>query len=152
MRGYFAIGIDHGKTAVNFGTLLRSADLLGAAFVFTVGKRFPQQASDTFKSWRRVPVFEFKDIDDLTAHLPYSCPLIGVELDARSKPIESFNHPERACYLLGAEDNGLSAAVRARCHALVQLPGERCMNVAAAGTVVMYDRHAKARPSPGDGR
>lgn len=145
MRGYFAIGIDHGKTAANFGTLLRSADLLGAAFVFTVGKRFPQQASDTFKSWRRVPVFEFKDIDDLVAHLPYSCPLIGVELDPRAIPIEGFSHPERACYILGAEDHGLSEQQRKRCHALIQLPGERSMNVSAAGTVVMYDRLLKAK-------
>lgn len=28
-------------------------------------------------------------------------------------------------------------------HSLVKLPGERSMNVAAAGTVVLYDRHAK---------
>ena len=32
-RGYYAIGIEHTKTAENVGTLWRSADLLGAAFI-----------------------------------------------------------------------------------------------------------------------
>lgn len=142
-RGYCGIGIWHTKNPLNVGTLWRSADLLGASFVFTVGRRYERQASDTMKSWRHTPLFHFKDVDDLRAHLPYSCPLIGIEMADGATPLTSFAHPERAVYLLGAEDTGLNAAAIAACHHLVVLPGRRSMNVAVAGSVVLYDRVAK---------
>lgn len=38
-RGYFGIGIFHGKSSENLGTLWRSAAILGADFIFTIGKQ-----------------------------------------------------------------------------------------------------------------
>lgn len=142
-RGYFGIGIWHGKTEHNIGTLWRSAHLYGASFIFTVGPRYKMQASDTPKVRRHTPLFEFADIDDLHAHLPYSCPLVGVELDPRAVPLGEFAHPERACYLLGAEDHGLPLAVLDRCHSVVQIETAlpQSMNVAVAGSLVLHARH-----------
>jgi tRNA G18 (ribose-2'-O)-methylase SpoU len=142
-RGYFGIGIERTKNELNVGTLWRSADLLGAAFVFTVGRRYKRQSSDTMKSWRHIPLWHFDSVDDLVRHLPYDCRLVGVELHERAVRLPEYRHPERCCYLLGAEDHGLTNATLSRCAALVQLPGRRSMNVAAAGTVVLYDRHTK---------
>ena len=142
-RGYYGIGIERGKTASNVGTLWRSAYSFGAAFIFTVGRRYPQQASDTAKAWRHVPMVEYSDIEDLLAHLPFSCPLVGVEIDDRAVPLERFSHPERAIYLLGAEDHGLTDRARQRCHRLIQLRGRYCLNVAVAGSIVLHDRVAK---------
>ena len=99
-RGYFEVGIVHGKAEVNVGTLWRTAQQLGAAGVFTVGRRYDRQASDVLKSWRHVPVRNYADIDDLVAHLPMDCVLVGIEMGG--KPLRSFSHPERAVYLLGA--------------------------------------------------
>lgn len=145
-RGYFGIGIAHPKAEVNFGTLLRSAEAFGASFAFVIGRRFRKQASDVWKSWRRMPVYEHLDIEALKAGLPYGCPLVGVELDSASIALPTFSHPERACYLLGAEDYGLTATQRAACHALVQIPGATaCLNVATAGSIVLYDRFAKSK-------
>jgi tRNA G18 (ribose-2'-O)-methylase SpoU len=142
-RGYFGIGVWHIKHRCNIGTLIRSADLLGAAFVFTIGRRYQKQNSDTYKSWRHMPLWHFDTIADLVAASPYSAPIVGVELTDNAHPIETFFHPTRAVYLLGAEDHGLSPDILARCHAVVRLPGPRSMNVASAGTVVMYDRYLK---------
>lgn len=142
-RGYHAVGIIGGKTPENLGTLWRSATLYGAAFVFTVGKRYGRaQASDTTSTARHVPLFHFADIDDLVEHLPYGCPLVGVELDPRARPLTAFTHPERAAYLLGAEDNGLTPEQRDRCHHLVEIESALpwSMNVAAAGTVLLHHR------------
>jgi tRNA G18 (ribose-2'-O)-methylase SpoU len=144
MSAFFAIGIEHTKTHQNVGTLWRSAHLFGAAFMFTVGRRYRRQPSDTMKSWRSIPLFNFDSIDDLIAHLPYDCRLVGVELAEKAVPIERYPHPKRCAYLLGAEDNGLTAEALRRVHNLVRLPGERSMNVAAAGTVVLYDRSLKS--------
>ena len=148
MRGYFAVGIYHPKTPQNVGTLWRSASLFGAAFVFTVGARYQRQASDTCNTPAHTPMFHFACINDLHAHPPHLCPLVGVELDPRARPLRHFNHFERSAYLLGAEDHGLPPAVLDRCHAIVQIEtaADWSMNVAAAGTVLLYDRHVKMSP------
>ncbi len=144
MRGFFAVGVYHPKHAVNIGTLWRTAHAFGAALLFTVGARYDRQSSDTTKAWRHVPLIEYPDIDALVDGLPYSCPLVGVELHDAATPLGRFEHPERAAYLLGAEDHGLPPSILARCHHLVVLPGEYCLNVATAGSIVAYDRIAKA--------
>lgn len=139
-RGYFGIGIEHTKTQHNVGTLLRSAYIFGAAFVFTIGRRYKTQSSDTLATPRHVPLYHYADIADFTAHLPFDARLVGVELDDRAVPLEQVWHPERAVYLLGAEDHGLSRKALDMCHDLVRLPGEHSLNVAVAGSIVMHDR------------
>jgi tRNA G18 (ribose-2'-O)-methylase SpoU len=142
-RGYFAIGIWHPKHEVNVGSLWRSASLFGAAYVFTLGRRYARQASDTPRTPLHVPLLHFGDVEDLVAHLPHSCPLVGVELDPRAQDLDGFTHPERAAYLLGAEDHGLPLAVLDRCHYLVQVEtaAPESMNVACAGSILLHARH-----------
>lgn len=139
-RGFFAVGVQGCKTEVNVGTLWRTAAILGASFVFTVGRRYKNQPSDTVKAWRHIPLFDFVDLDDLHDHLPYSTKLIGVELDERATSLQQFHHPDRACYLLGAEDHGLSRKTLTRCVEIVQLQGQHSLNVAVAGSIVIHDR------------
>lgn len=141
LPGFCGIGIERSKTPVNVGTLWRSAAILGADFIFTVGKRYPRQASDTIKAWRHIPLWEFEDLDDLRT--PYDCRLVGVEMDERARMVADFTHPARAVYLLGAEDNGLTRKALDRCHALIKLPGAYSLNVAVAGSIVLHDRAAK---------
>jgi tRNA G18 (ribose-2'-O)-methylase SpoU len=145
-RGFAAIGIWHPKTKINVGSLWRSAFLFDCAFVFTVGHRYTRQASDTIDTPQRTPMFHFTDLDDLVTHLPWSCPLVGVELDPRAEHLASFVHPERACYLLGAEDHGLPVSVLDQCHYLTQVETvvSQSMNVACAGSILLHDRHAKS--------
>lgn len=142
-RGFFAIGIENGKTLPNLGTLWRSANIFGAQFIFTIGRRYKNQSSDTLKTPRHIPLFHYENVQDLIDHLPSACPLVGLELDERAVAISNYKHPQRACYLLGAEDNGLTKVAREKCHALVQLPGECSLNVAVAGSIVMFDRNSK---------
>lgn len=143
-RGYFGIGVERSKTEANVGTLWRSAFAFGAAFVFTIGRRYPRQSSDTTESWRHIPLLEYADVEDFRAHIPYDCQVIGVELTPDAKPLETFDHPQRAIYVLGPEDGSLSGAVTELCQHVVRFDSDYCLNVAAAGTVVMYDRNAKA--------
>lgn len=141
MRGWFAIGVWHGKNEDNIGTLVRSARAFGAAFVFTVGQRYERQAS-AVKADRHIPVLRFPDLAELRLALPKSCRIVGVELDERATPLARFRHPLAACYLLGGEDHGLGAEVR-RGIQLVQIEGAGyCLNVATAGSIVLWDRVA----------
>ena len=142
-RGFYGIGIVGSKTPLNVGTLWRSAGILGASFMFTAGRRYPRQASDTIKAWKHTPMFEFDDADALFSALPMGCIPIAVEMGERSRPLANFVHPERACYILGAEDTGVPARVLERCSYVVSIPGDHNLNVAVAGSIVLYDRVAK---------
>lgn len=144
-RGYFAVGVWHPKRDVNIGSLWRAATLYGAAAVFTVGARYERQASDTPKTPLHTPLYHYADVDDLVAHLPWSCPLVGIELDPRATDLTSYTHRPRATYLLGAEDHGLPQSVIDRCHDLIVIPTLRefSHNVATAGSLVLHDRHVK---------
>lgn len=146
-RGFFAVGIYHPKNTVNVGTLWRTAGIMGASFVFTVGKRYKEQSSDTRKTTRHTPLMHFEDVEDLRKHLPYSCLLVGVELADSAVNIRGFCHPERACYMLGAEDHGIPSHVLERCHRVVKLDGAESMNVSVAGSIVVYHR-SLARIAP----
>ena len=144
MGGYFGIGIYHGKSEVNIGTLWRGAWQLGAAFIFTVGRRYKDQVSDTYKTWRNIPRFEYESLGDLQNAWPYNCQSVAIEMGG--DPLISFKHPKRAVYILGAEDNGLPESVINMCGDIVSIPAIRqpSFNVAQAGTIVMYDRLVKS--------
>lgn len=143
-RGYYGIAVYRPKTTNNVGSLWRSAALFGASFLATVGHRYQRQPSDTEHAADHTPLIHYGDFDDLVSHLPYGCPIVGVELDPRAVELTHFVHPERALYLLGAEDDGLPPWVLDRCHFLVQIPTllPRSMNVACAGSILLSHRYS----------
>ena len=144
MRGYFGIGIFAPKNEVNIGGLWRSAYIFGAAFIFTIGRRYKKQAADTVVAPRHIPLLNYLTYEDFREHVPMDCQVVCVENNEGAAPLAGFSHPERAIYLLGAEDNGLPEKILER-HQSVVVESERqfSLNVATAGTIVMYDRLCK---------
>lgn len=142
-RGYFGIGCIGMKTSMNYGTLFRTAQILDADFIFLIGCRFKEQATDTMKSHRHIPTFVYKDFADFNSHRPHDCKLIGIELTESATELRDFKHPKQACYLLGAEDHGIPKEALNACQDVVKLPGDRSMNVSVAGSIVIYDRYVK---------
>lgn len=141
--GFFGIGILNNSDEINIGTLWRSAYLLGASFIFTVNKKYKHQGSDITKTWTRIPLYHFKTFDELKEHLPYSTRLVAIEMTETAMPLNEFKHPDRAIYLLGNEISGLPSQILKQCQSLIKLPGEYSLNVAVAGSIVMYDRNNK---------
>ena len=141
--GYAAIGVYRGKTEHNIGTLWRSAYILGAAYIFTVEKRYKKQTSDVLNAWSRIPLFHYYTFEDLLNNIPYNCRLIGVEIDDKATLLSEFEHPQRAIYLLGSEDQGLPPEVLEKCHFVIKLPGNSSMNVGVTGSIVLHDRISK---------
>jgi len=64
------------KTSMNYGSLFRTAQIFEADFIFLIGCRFKEQATDTMKSWRHIPTFNYKDFNDFNIHRPHDCKLI----------------------------------------------------------------------------
>lgn len=147
MNGFYGIGVYCPKTAENIGTLWRSAQNFGAAFIFTIGHRYKYQPTDVMKTWRNIPLHNFPDFEAFSVARPTDVPLIGIEFTSESRNLDSFSHPRTAVYLLGSEDNGLPLPIIEKCQAVVHINSFRCLNVAVAGSIVMYDRQNKTRGS-----
>lgn len=143
-RGYFGIGIFHTKTETNVGTLMRSAYQLGAAFVFTIGRRYTRQASDTVNTGFQIPLYHYENWFAFAANVPDGCRIVGIEMGGI--PLDAFAHPAQAVYILGAEDNGLPVGIVDKCWCTVEVPAVQMAsyNVAVAGSIVMYDRLVKS--------
>ena len=142
-QGFFGIGIQNGKTPENLGVLWRSAQNMGASFIFTIGNRYAKQACDTHKAIGAMPYFHYENFNDFFNNLPKGAMLVGVELDEKAEQLETFEHPKRCVYLLGAEDHGLSKIAIDKSHHLVKFKSELSLNVSVAGSIIMYDRQAK---------
>jgi len=140
MRGYYGIGIYNPKTTTNMGTLWRSAYSFGANFIFTIGRRYKKQPSDVRKAYRHIPLYNYTNWEDFKDHIPYDCQLVCIEIDNRAIDLKNFTHPQRAIYVLGAEDYGIPEEYL-KGNSKVQITsGKYCLNVATAGSIVMWHR------------
>lgn len=142
-QAFYGIGIMHASREINVGTLWRSAYIMGAAFIFTVAEKYQRQSADVVDTPSRIPLYHYRDIEDLKCHLPCGARLIGVEMTASAEMLSAYSHPKRAVYLLGGEATGLPPKALASCHQQIKLPGDFSLNVAVAGSIVMHDRISK---------
>lgn len=143
-RGFFGIGIWHYKYDCNAGTLFRSAYAFGANFIYTIGRRYKGEASDTCNSAKHIPYFHYDTLEAFKEYGPKDCRLTVVELDDKAHDLPNFVHFERSAYLLGSEGGGLPPSL-IKDNVVVKIPGCVCLNVATAGSIVLYDRIAKTK-------
>lgn len=142
--GYFGIGCFNMKNPINYGTLFRTAQLFGADFIFLIGKRFKAQCSDTMKSFKHLPLYEYKTFEDFEKNRPYGGQLVGIELTSEAVPLTEFKHPKQAVYLLGSEDNGIPEKYLKKCQYVIKIPfRDNSLNVSTSGSIVLYDRLSK---------
>jgi tRNA G18 (ribose-2'-O)-methylase SpoU len=137
---YFEVGVYNALNQVNIGTLWRSAYQLGAAGIFTIGRPYHRQPSDTSQAMRQIPMRHFLTFEDFIAARPVGAVLVGIEMGGIR--LSEFRHPLRAVYLLGGEDNGLPERILARCNAVVSLEAVNrpSFNLAVTGSIVLYHR------------
>lgn len=149
INGYFGIGVVNTKNQANVGTLWRSSYQLGASFIFTIGTRYRHAPTDTVRATQRLPMFQHDSWNDFVEGAPRGARWVAVEMGGT--PLEEFEHPLDAVYILGSEDAGIPKTILRACHSVVSLRAERyaSYNVAIAGSLIMYDRQSKARARRG---
>lgn len=140
-RGYYGVAIFEPKFADNIGTVMRNAMNFDADFIATIGKRYKKEATDTTDTTKHIPLFHYATLDEFKASINKNCPLVAVEVGAKTSLI-TFVHPERAVYLFGGEDRSLDLNISSPDYS-VSIPTNHCMNLAVTTAVVMYDRLAK---------
>lgn len=146
LRGFFEIGIIQGVNNRNLGTLWRSANIMGANGIFTIGARYPKKhRTDTMNTPKHIPLREYDDFEIFRKSIPRDTEVIGVELDERAENITTFIHPQRAIYILGAEDVGIPETLINKCDRVIKIPfNKNSFNVAVCGSIVLYDRFLKS--------
>jgi RNA methyltransferase, TrmH family len=121
----------------NVGTLVRTADALGPAFVaLSAGcadPTSPKALRASMGAIFRVPIGRFDD-----------APRPWVGLVARgATALEEVELGERTTFVLGAERDGLPGDVADSCDTLASIPlaeAAESLNVAAAGAIALYER------------
>jgi RNA methyltransferase, TrmH family len=120
----------------NVGTLVRSADALGPAFIALspgcADPTSPKALRASMGAVFRVPQASFDEA---------SGPRIGL-LPRGGRPLAEFALAERATFVLGAEREGLPEDVAASCDDLASIPlagGAESLNVAVAGAIALYE-------------
>jgi len=138
-----SIGLENPKSPENVGMVLRAAGCYGADKIFYTGERFDrarQFRTDTKDRNKTIPLQWLEDLSNLD--LP-NAKIIAVELVEGATPLMDFIHPENAFYIFGPEDGSVSQSVLNICDAVIYIPTNGCMNLAATVNVVLYDRMAK---------
>jgi RNA methyltransferase, TrmH family len=120
----------------NVGTLVRTADALGPAFIALspgcADTTSPKALRASMGAVFRVPQASFDEA---------SGPRIGL-LPHGGRPLVELALGERATFVLGAEREGLPANVAATCDELASIPlagGAESLNVAVAGAIALYE-------------
>lgn len=141
--GSIEIALDNPKNATNVGSILRAALCFGGTQVYYTGKRFDYAArfhTDTNQVRKKIPLTAIdKPTDAKSAHQQ----LVAVELVVGATPLTEFQHPEHAVYLFGPEDGSLAQSTIDTCDAVVYIPSNGCLNLAASASILLYDRIAK---------
>ena len=148
MRGYSVIALDNPKHDVNVGGVLRACGNYDASMVVLGRPRCTvRHSADTMKIARHKPVIRTEDV---FSALPFDCVPVAVDLIDGAVPLPEYQHPERAFYVFGGEDNTLGERILQHCRDVVYVPTLRCMNLAATVNVVLYDRAAKRMEWPAE--
>ena len=138
--------LDHVTDAGNFGAIVRSAEVVGAAGVVIANKRAAEVTITTYKTSAgavmHLPIAQVPNLvralDDLKA--------------AGFWAVGASEHAEETCWdadltgrvalVMGSEGEGISRLVREQCDLLTKLPqrgATESLNVAQAATVLCYE-------------
>jgi len=149
LENFCGVAVEAPKLHGNIGVLFRTAAVVGNVdFLATVGARYDKNNHwDPSDAHRILPTWHFDHFADLRTRMPLCSVLVGVELTHDAVPLEQFEHPDRAVYLFGSEDAGLSQQARRSCRYTIKLPSATgtSINLSSAGSIVLWDRYVKTR-------
>ena len=142
-HGYLGIACINTCKSNNYGGLVRAAHNFDVDLLMFINRRFKQQASNTTKGERHIPLIEYIDSDDFIKHIPIGARLVSIEITDNSADLSGFVHPKQCIYVFGPEDGSIPQRILDVSAAIVQIPSHHCLNLACAVSVVLWDRLIK---------
>lgn len=148
-----AVALVNPKTAVNVGMVVRAASCFGMKQVWYTGNRFKLEEGERLPREERMRGYaevELRQFDYFFDEFEKDVVPVAIELQPNAELLPQFDHPEKALYVFGPEDGGLTQIVRKHCHRFVVIPTAHCTNLAAAVYIVLYDRMVKRQQTGRD--
>jgi 23S rRNA (guanosine2251-2'-O)-methyltransferase len=138
--------LDHLQDPQNVGTLLRTAEIVGAHGVVLPGRRAaeitPAVVNASSGATEHLRIVVVGNLAQTIAELQKAGVwVVGVEDDERAQEFDRADLDMPLALVIGAEGTGLARLTRERCDFLVKLPMQgqiASLNAAVAGSIVMY--------------
>lgn len=150
------LGVERVRSSGNLGTLMRSAAAFGATGIAAFGP--PRLRSDPFDPAAvrasmgavfQLMIVGISHREFRHWNRAHGLMVLGASCDAATE-VGRVALRRPLMFMLGGERQGLSEGQRASCDGLVRIPmvgGVDSLNVAMAGTVLLYEAHARWRDS-----
>jgi tRNA C32,U32 (ribose-2'-O)-methylase TrmJ len=129
----------------NVGGVLRACSIFGVPQLLWTGNRVTLDTARGQRLPREERMKGYEDVDVLRTEKPFdllppgTVP-VAVEVRENAERLPDFEHPVQAAYVFGPEDGSLPSWVLGHCHRFVVIPGQHCLNLASAATLVLYKR------------
>ena len=137
----FEVAVENLDHDFNIGSIVRTANALGARRVHVVGRRRWNRRGAMVTD-RYLPVDHRRDAAELALHCArHGLAIVGVDNVSDSVALEETTLPAKACLVFGSEAFGLSEEMLAACDvvvAITQRGSTRSMNVGHAAAIVMW--------------
>lgn len=142
-----AVVLENPKYPHNVGAALRAASSFGIKQVWFTGNRVGIEVGEAKRVPREERMRGYADVQLIQYDYPLEqfrgYTVVGVELVPGAESMIDFQHTHNMVYVFGAEDGGLTKAIRGLCHRFVRIPTYHCLNLSTAVTVTLYDRALK---------
>jgi 23S rRNA (guanosine2251-2'-O)-methyltransferase len=138
--------LDHLQDPQNVGTLIRTAETIGAHGVVLPGRRAaeitPAVVNASAGATEHLPIVVVSNLAQTIAELQKAGVwVVGVEDDERAQEYDRADLDMPLALVIGAEGTGLARLTRERCDFLIKLPmrGQiASLNASVAGSIVLY--------------
>lgn len=138
--------LDHLQDPQNLGTLLRTADAVGAHGVVFPDRRAaevtPAVVNASAGAVEHLQVAQVPNLSQTIGELKgHNVWIVGLEDEERSQLFDQVNLDLAVALVVGAEGPGLTRLVREHCDILVKLPMRghvASLNAATAGSIALY--------------
>lgn len=140
-RHDFHVAVENWGHDFNIGSVIRTANAMGAKAFHIVGKRRWNRRGAMVTD-RYQHEFHHVDVADLAAWATTEgLPLVGIDNIPGSKPIETYELPKRCVLVFGQEGPGLTAPMQEACVDVLhieQFGSTRSINAGAAAAIAMH--------------
>ena len=136
------------KHILNLAAIIRTADGLGFDEVIVLGRKKVKGkfCKKALKDWleykpKLIQLDTTNEIKKYLVKKNYS--IVSMELDDEAIPLENFEWSKDVAILVGHENSGVPKDLRdISTKVMLNMKGEvKCMNVACAASIAMYDYH-----------
>ena len=138
----FAVLMEHLIGDFNIGTIVRTANAMGAERVYYCGKR-KWDRRGAVGTHNYTTVEHLIDLDHVAAAANnHNYTMVGLEATEGARSLYGFEWPKKPLIIVGEEGRGLSDEMLDKCEYIVEIPqygSVRSLNAATAAGIAMYD-------------